>query len=67
MLNNVLEWANPRSGQVIVDATLGGGGYTMALAEAVGEEGLVISLEADKQAINRIKNEIIKRKNLYIK
>jgi 16S rRNA (cytosine1402-N4)-methyltransferase len=51
MLDEVLTWLNPQPGQTFVDGTLGGGGHTRALAERVGPNGLVISLDRDPAAI----------------
>ncbi len=53
MLREIMEALNPQPGQVIVDGTLGGGGHTRALAERVGKDGLVISLDRDPGAIER--------------
>jgi len=51
MLAEVLEWLEPRPGQVFVDGTLGGGGHTRALAEKVLPGGQVISLDRDPAAV----------------
>jgi 16S rRNA (cytosine1402-N4)-methyltransferase len=40
-------------GMRLVDGTLGGGGHTRLLAEAVGPDGLVIAIDRDPQAIER--------------
>jgi 16S rRNA (cytosine1402-N4)-methyltransferase len=40
-------------GMRVVDGTLGGGGHTRLLAEAVGPSGLVIALDRDPAAIER--------------
>jgi 16S rRNA (cytosine1402-N4)-methyltransferase len=47
MLDEVIEWLNPRPGQTLVDGTLGAGGHTRALAQRVGPGGLVIALDRD--------------------
>ena len=41
------------SGETVIDATLGGGGHTLLLKEAVGETGKVFSLDMDIEAITR--------------
>jgi 16S rRNA (cytosine1402-N4)-methyltransferase len=53
MAQEVLEWLRPQAGQTFVDGTLGGGGHTRLLAEAVGPAGLVIALDRDPGAIER--------------
>ncbi|MEK6247712.1 MAG: 16S rRNA (cytosine(1402)-N(4))-methyltransferase RsmH [Planctomycetales bacterium] len=56
LLDEVIEWLSPRSGDVIVDGTVGGGGHTRALAELVGKEGLVIGMDRDEQALSGAEN-----------
>jgi 16S rRNA (cytosine1402-N4)-methyltransferase len=51
MLEEVLAALEPRPGQVFVDGTLGAGGHTRAIAERVGDDGLVIALDRDPQAL----------------
>lgn len=53
LLNEVLEGLHLKDGDTVVDATLGGGGYTRALAAAVGPQGRVIALDRDADAIAR--------------
>ncbi|QDU97858.1 16S rRNA (cytosine(1402)-N(4))-methyltransferase RsmH [Lignipirellula cremea] len=47
----VLQQIDPQPGQIIVDGTLGGGGHTAALAQAVGPTGKVLSFDRDQAAI----------------
>ncbi len=56
----ILQWLEPRPGQVIVDGTLGGGGHTRLMAERLAkteggrlkdESGFVLSLDRDPAAI----------------
>lgn len=49
----ILEWLRPEVGQTIVDGTLGGGGHTRLLAEAIGPQGIVIGLDRDPAAVER--------------
>lgn len=46
-----LHWLAPRPGMTVVDGTLGGGGHTALIAEAVGPSGRVISLDRDEAAV----------------
>ena len=52
LLDQVVHWLVPRSGQTIVDGTLGGGGHTQALAAAVGNDGLIVALDRDPAVID---------------
>ncbi len=51
---------DPKPGQNIIDCTLGGGGYTVEIAERIGKKGKILAIDLDKMAINnlefRIKN-----------
>jgi 16S rRNA (cytosine1402-N4)-methyltransferase len=51
--DEVLEWLDPRPGQVLVDGTLGGGGHARALLNRVVPEGRLIGLDRDPAAIER--------------
>jgi 16S rRNA (cytosine1402-N4)-methyltransferase len=51
MLPEVLDSLQPRSGQTFIDGTLGGAGYTLALARAVGPSGRVLAIDLDDLAI----------------
>lgn len=62
MLKEVLEYLNPRKGQYFIDCTLGGGGYTIAIAEQVGSAGKVLAIDLDKMAIEHAQQQIKKQK-----
>lgn len=51
LLDEVLEALEPQPGSVIIDGTLGGGGHAQAIADLVGDNGLVISLDRDERAL----------------
>lgn len=54
----VLSFLAVRKGARIIDGTLGGGGHTRLLAEAVGADGLVIAIDRDPLAIERGAREL---------
>jgi len=54
----VMRLLDVRPGMRAVDGTLGGGGHTRLLAEAVGPSGLVISIDRDPAAIERGAREL---------
>src|SRR4051794_31657555 len=58
LAREVVEWLRPAPDQIFVDGTLGGGGHTRLLAEAVGANGLVIALDRDAQAVERASDEL---------
>jgi 16S rRNA (cytosine1402-N4)-methyltransferase len=54
----VLSFLAIEPGMRVVDGTLGGGGHTRLLAEAVGPTGLVIAIDRDPAAIERGAREL---------
>lgn len=62
MLREVLKFLNPLPGQKFIDCTLGGAGYTLALAEKVGEKGKVVGIDLDDLALKNAALEIEDRK-----
>jgi 16S rRNA (cytosine1402-N4)-methyltransferase len=51
----VLAALDPRPGQVMVDATLGGGGHARLLAEKLGPTGRLIGLDQDATMVERFR------------
>lgn len=62
MLKEVIEYLDPKPGQNFIDCTLGGAGYTMAIAEKIGPEGKILAIDLDKSAIENAKKIIAGRK-----
>jgi len=58
MLKEVLELAGVKKGNKVIDCTLGGAGYTLALAKAVGDKGQVLAIDLDELAITNAKKLI---------
>ncbi len=48
LLNEVAAYLAPQAGQVVVDATLGGGGHALAIAQRLGPRGTLIGIEQDE-------------------
>lgn len=62
MLKEILEYLDPQAGGKFIDCTLGGAGYTLALAERVGQSGKIISTDLDELAISNAKEKIAAKK-----
>lgn len=58
MPQEVVAWLAPQPGQTFVDGTLGAGGHTRLLADAVGSRGLVIALDRDIHAIEAAQHNL---------
>lgn len=56
LLQEVLELMNLAPGQIIVDGTLGGGGHAIEIAKRILPDGLVIGLDRDESAVQKIAN-----------
>ena len=55
LMREVIEVLNPKNGEVIVDATLGGGGHTRVLLKCVLPQGRVIALDIDQDALTMLR------------
>lgn len=56
LLEQVIEVLDPKPGQIFIDLTAGFGGHSAALLERVGENGRVILVDQDPEAITALKN-----------
>jgi len=63
MLNEVIEFLEPKKGGCFIDCTLGAGGYSLALSKIVGNSGFILGIDPDKNAIDYVVN-IIKEKKI---
>ncbi|HZS76316.1 MAG TPA: 16S rRNA (cytosine(1402)-N(4))-methyltransferase RsmH [Ktedonobacteraceae bacterium] len=58
LLNEVLEFLQPRAGGQYVDGTLGGGGHTEAILERSAPDGKVLGIDTDAEAIERVSQRL---------
>lgn len=58
LLHEVIRELKPEPGEVVLDATLGGGGHARALADAIGNTGVLIGLDADCGALRRARRTL---------
>lgn len=59
LLNEVLEYLALKPGQNIVDATLGGGGYTRVIIDKIKPNGKVLAVDLDADAIEYFKLQVL--------
>ncbi|MSU56005.1 MAG: 16S rRNA (cytosine(1402)-N(4))-methyltransferase RsmH [Candidatus Taylorbacteria bacterium] len=57
LLQEVVEGLQAKAGEVILDATVGGGGHSEVLCKAMGR-GRIVCLDADEDAIERSKSRL---------
>ena len=62
LLEEVLAVLQPQLGQRFIDVTVGGAGYTTALATAVGPKGLVVGFDLDPLAIAAAQEKLSREK-----
>lgn len=67
MLREVLELLKPKAGEFMADGTLGGGGHTKVILQAVGIKGKVLALDWDKEAVEAFAEAAKKGKNLLVR
>ena len=69
MLKEVIEILNPQPGQNFIDCTLGGGGYSKAILNKLGEKGKILAFDLDNLAIANAKLKLkpaIENNQLYL-
>ncbi|NCN99659.1 16S rRNA (cytosine(1402)-N(4))-methyltransferase RsmH [Candidatus Falkowbacteria bacterium] len=68
LMPEALEYLQPKTGGHFIDCTLGGGGYTFALADKVGASGKILAIDQDELALNntRAKIKTKKLKNIIV-
>jgi len=62
LLKESIYYLNPKPGDTILDATINGGGHTEAICKLVGENGKIIGIDQDREAIERLKFQITNSK-----
>lgn len=68
MLKEVLEYFQPKPGGNFIDCTLGGGGYTFAIAKMIIPKGKVLAVDLDEMAVDNFNtaNESLNFNNIII-
>lgn len=51
MVNEVLEYLQPQSGQVFVDCTVGGGGHALEIVKRILPDGKLLGIDRDEDAL----------------
>lgn len=63
LLKESIESLNLKNGAVVIDATLGGGGHSREILKKIGDKGMLIAIDADKNAIERFGKKL-KKENI---
>ncbi len=60
MLDEVLEYLDPKPGDVVCDCTLGGAGHTIEMAKKIQPNGLSLGIDQDDFALASAEKRFIK-------
>ena len=67
LLNEILEFLNPKQGDVFIDGTANGGGHTLALWEKVKPTGKILAIDKDREIVEELKKKVRKDgKNIQV-
>ncbi|OGF70440.1 16S rRNA (cytosine(1402)-N(4))-methyltransferase [Candidatus Giovannonibacteria bacterium RIFCSPLOWO2_02_FULL_45_14] len=58
LLSEVVDGLNLKSGSVVIDATVDGGGHAMEILKKLGQEGKLIGLDWDLSMIEKLRSEL---------
>src|SRR3989344_6274158 len=58
LLHEAIGQLGIKSGDIVVDATLGGGGHAKAIAESLGKGGMLIGMDLDQDAVERARTAL---------
>lgn len=62
LLKEAIDNLNLKKGNVVVDATLGGGGHSREILKKIGEKGKLIAIDQDEEAIENFRKNFIESK-----
>lgn len=63
LLHETIELLAPNEGDVFIDGTLGGGGHSKKILELIGEEGKLLGIDQDQEAL-KISRGVLAGKNV---
>lgn len=55
MVDEVLEYLKPQSGQIVLDGTVGNGGHASSIISRIGRNGLLIGIDRDREILEMAK------------
>jgi len=57
LLSSTLELLDPKSGEIVVDVTLGLGGHAEKFLEKIGAKGKLIGVDADEENLSATRDQ----------
>jgi len=67
LVKELMQYLNPREGQIIVDCTIGEGGHAIRILEGIGERGMLIGLDKDAEILELARRKLSGRPNVRLK
>lgn len=58
LLNESIEYMNPRPGETFIDGTLGGAGHSLAFLNKILPDGILIGIDQDKTALKNAEKKL---------
>jgi len=58
MLQETLEWLNPKEGQHFLDGTLGAAGHSLEISRRIGPSGRLLGLDVDESALDVARDKL---------
>lgn len=65
LTNQILQFLAPREGQIFVDCTLGIGGHTQKISEALNGTGAIYGIEVDERNLSLARERLVAAKNVH--
>lgn len=66
LLRETIDYLNCRQKGIYIDGTMGRGGHTEAILKEISEEGKLIAIDRDKQALEEVKKKFSSYNNLKL-
>ena len=66
LLKEAIEFLNPQPGEFIIDATIGGGGHAVEILKRIGDGGILLGIDWDKEAIADCQSRFADYKNVIL-
>lgn len=66
LLGEVIRYLAPAAGASVIDATLGGGGYSQAILDQIGPKGYLLAIDLDQDAIKNFQLSISNFQNVTV-
>lgn len=58
LLQEVIEGLSPKEGDIVLDLTVGEGGHAYEIAGRIGEQGILVAIDADRNAIESARHKL---------